>query len=71
LRLWIKVSWDKFSDIVWGVVMPLRHDSAEVDVEVTVHARSASGEIKPATLEQKVKETLNQIGAEILEDSRE
>jgi len=70
-RLRVKVPWDKLSDFVRGVVMPLRNDGADMEVEVLVKARSGSGVMKPSTLEQKVKETLSQIGAEILEDSRE
>lgn len=71
LRLRVKVPWDKLSDFVRGVVMPLRSDGADLDVEVNLEAHSPSAGIKPSTLDQKVKETLNQIGAKILEDSRE
>jgi hypothetical protein len=39
-----------------------------LEVEVYIQARSESGGIKPATLEHKVKETLRQIGAEIVEE---
>lgn len=66
-----KVAWDKLSDFVRGVVLPLRNDGADIQVEVLVQASSESRNIKPSTLEQKVKETLNQIGAQILEDSQE
>jgi hypothetical protein len=48
--------------------MPLHSDGAELDVEVLVQARSESGGIKPTTLEHKVKETLRQIGAEVVEE---
>jgi len=68
LRLRVKVPWDKLSDFVRGVILPLRNDGAKLDVEVLVQARSESGGIKPATLEHKVKETLRQIGAEIVEE---
>lgn len=53
------------------MILPLRSDGAELDVEVCIEARSASRGIHPSTLEQKVRETLGQIGARILEDSRE
>lgn len=46
-------------------------DGADMEVEVYLQARSESRGIKSSTLEQTVRETLNQIGAEILEDSRE
>lgn len=68
LRLRVKVPWDKLSDFVRGVIMPLHSDGAELDVEVLVQARSESGGIKPTTLEHKVKETLRQIGAEVVEE---
>jgi len=68
LMLRVKVPWDKFSDFVRGVIMPLQSDKAELDVEVLLHARSESGGIKPETLESKVKETLRQIGAEVVEE---
>jgi len=68
LRLRVKVSWDRLSDFVRGVIMPLHNDGAELEVEVFVQARSESGGIKPATREHKVKETLRQIGAEVVEE---
>jgi len=67
LMLRVKVPWDKFSDLVRGVIVPL-HYEAELEVEVLVQARSKSGGIKPETLESKVKETLSQIGAEVMEE---
>jgi hypothetical protein len=71
LRLRVRVPWDKLSDFVRGVILPLRNDGAELEVEVCVQAQSKSGSIKPATLEHKVKETLRQIGAETLEEFHE
>jgi hypothetical protein len=71
LTLRVRVPWDKLSDFVRGVIMPLRNDGAELQVEVLVQAQATSGSIKPATLEHKVKETLRQIHAEILEETYE
>ncbi len=71
LRLKVRVPWDKLSDFVRGVVMPLRSDGAEMEVEVSINATSDTGSIKSSTLEQKVKETLNQIGAKVVEEQRE
>lgn len=68
LMLRVKVPWDKFSDFVRGVILPLQSEKAELEVEVLVQARSKSGGIKPETLESKVKETLSQIGAEVVEE---
>lgn len=62
------IPWDKFSEFVRGVVMPLRQDGAELKVEVILEAR-AEGGIKQSTLEQKVRETLRQIGATIREET--
>lgn len=67
LHLRAKVPWDKLSDFLRGVVLPLRGDGADLEVEVTLNARCALGSIKTSTLEQKVTETLRQIGAEVLE----
>ena len=60
------IPWDKLSDFVRGVVMPLRQDRAELKVEVSLEAQSES-RIKPTTL-KTVKETLSQIGAEVVEE---
>jgi hypothetical protein len=68
LRLRAKVSWDKMSDFVRGVLIPLHNDGAKLDVEVLVEARTESGGIKQSTVEQTVKETLRQIHAQVLEE---
>lgn len=65
-----RIPWDKLSDFVRGVVNPLRQDGAELEVEVSLRATSQPGGFKKSTLEQKVRETLQQIGAKI-EDERE
>ena len=71
LHLRAKVPWDKLSDFLRGVVLPLRSDGADLEVEVTLDARCAPGSIRASTLEQKVNETLPQIGAEVLEERTE
>jgi hypothetical protein len=38
---------------------------------VFINATSDSSSIKASTVEQKVKETLNQIGAKVLDETRE
>ncbi len=65
----VKVPWDKFSDFVRGVVMPLHGESTELDIEVLLRARAQPGGFKKTTLEHKVKETLQQIGAKVLDES--
>jgi hypothetical protein len=62
-----RVAWDKLSDFVRGVVMPLRQD-ADLEIEVSLRARGRAGGIPKGTLERVVKETLQQIRAEILEE---
>jgi len=64
-----KIPWDKLSDFVRGVVIPLRNDGAELMVEVSLEARSQPGGFKKSTLDQKVRETLKQICAQILDES--
>jgi len=71
LHLRAKVPWDKLSDFVRGVVLPLHGDGADLQIEVTLQARCGPGSIKASTLEQKVNETLRQIGAEVLEEHTE
>jgi hypothetical protein len=66
LRLRVQVPWDKMADFVRGVLMPLRGDGADINVEVSMTAHSEEG-LRKATLDHKVKETLAQIGANILE----
>ncbi len=66
LRLRVQVPWDKMADFVRGVLMPLRGDGADINVEVCMTAHSEEG-LRKATLDHKVKETLAQIGANILD----
>lgn len=71
LHLRATLPWDKLADFVPGVVAPLHGDGADLEVEVTLKARCAQGSIRPSTLDQKVNETLRQIGAEVLEEGTE
>ncbi len=70
LVLRVRVPWDKMSDVLRGVLIPLHSDNATLEVELKIDARSSAG-IQKGTLEQKVGETLRQIGAEVLEERRE
>jgi len=60
-----QIPWDKMAHVVSGVIAPLNAE-AEVKIFLEIKATSSSG-INPTTLETKVKETLQQIGAEIEE----
>lgn len=66
----MRVPWGKMSDFMRGVLMPLREDNADLHLEITLEAQSPSG-IQRGTLEQKVYETLRQIGAEVLDERKE
>lgn len=68
IHLKVKVPWDKLADVVRGVILPLRSNQAELTVVLEIQAFSPEGTIQESTLEEKVKETLRQIGAEILEE---
>jgi hypothetical protein len=63
------VPWDKLSDMVRGVFAPLSREGASISLEVKIEAESKQG-IKRDTIDLKIKETLNQIGAKILEEKR-
>lgn len=64
-RLRVRVPWDKVSAVVGGVIGPLRQAGCEITVVFDLTAQSDSG-IRHDVLELKVKETLRQIGAEVL-----
>ena len=57
------VPWDKMAHIISGVIGPLKSE-AEIQVTLEITALSSDG-INTTTLETKVKETLQQIGADI------
>ncbi len=65
-----RVAWEKLSDFVRGVVMPLQQE-ADLEIEVSLRARGRGGGIRRGTLERVVRETLQQIRAEILEEKEE
>ncbi|MCX7856620.1 MAG: hypothetical protein N2513_01345, partial [Deltaproteobacteria bacterium] len=64
----VVIPWDRLSDFVRGVVMPLRQEGAQIRVRISLKAQSEMG-IKPTTLEHTVRETLRQIGAQVVEES--
>ncbi|MCS7239604.1 MAG: DUF499 domain-containing protein [Thermoguttaceae bacterium] len=67
-RLKVQLSWKKISDFLRGVLTPLHRDGAEIRIQILLEARSERG-IQPRTLDVAVRETLRQIGAEILEEN--
>ncbi|MFQ6016495.1 MAG: hypothetical protein ACE5NP_13755, partial [Anaerolineae bacterium] len=58
------VPWDKLSEFVSGVLLPLQSAGAEVALKVELTAQSQEP-IGPSVLDLKVRETLQQIGAEV------
>jgi hypothetical protein len=64
LTLKAKVPWDKLSDIIKGVIAPLKDKADSIDITIEIQAESKEGFDKN-TLEIKVKETLKQISAQI------
>ena len=64
------IPWDKLSDLFKGVLRPLDKEGAQISLEVKIDAQSEKG-IKKDTLDLKIKETLKQIGAKILEEQEE
>jgi hypothetical protein len=64
-----RVPWEKFSDLMRGVIMPLQSESEELTAEIHLRARSHAGGFRKTTLDQKVRETLRQINAQVYEDT--
>ena len=59
-----KVPWDKLSNIVSGVIRPLKDKGLPPEITIEIKGRSEEG-FDRDTLENKVRETLHQIGATI------
>ena len=66
LTLRAKIPWDRISSIVSGVIRPLKEKGLPPEITIEVKAESKEG-FDRTTLDSKVKETLQQIGAEIEE----
>jgi hypothetical protein len=59
-----KVPWDKLSNIVSGVIRPLKEKGLPPEITIEIKWKSEEG-FDRNTLDTKVKETLQQIGAKI------
>jgi hypothetical protein len=67
-----EIPWDKLSDLIRGVFMPLNREGAEISLKMKIEATSGKGKgISKDTLDSKVRETLRQIGAKITEEKVE
>ena len=62
-----EVPWDKLSDLIRGVFMPLNREGARILLRMKIEASSERG-ISKDTLDLKVRETLRQIGAKIIDE---
>lgn len=60
------VPWDKLSSIVTGVIRPLKTSGAEPEITIEIKAETPGG-FDRTTLDTKVKETLSQLGARIMQ----
>ena len=65
-----EIPWDKLSDLIRGVFMPLNREGAKISLKMKIEATSEKG-ISKDTLDSKVRETLRQIGAKIIEEKTE
>ena len=63
----VEIPWDRLSDLIRGVFMPLNREGANISLRMKIEAESEKG-IDKDTLDSKVKETLRQIGARIIEE---
>jgi hypothetical protein len=70
LKLTTQVPWDKLSDLMRGVFMPLNQEGAQIILELKIDAASGKG-IPKDTLDLKIRETLKQIGAKVIEENIE
>ena len=64
LEISAKVPWEKLSALISGVLSPLKEKDANIQLKINIKALTESG-FDRTTLDSRVKETLQQIGAEI------
>jgi len=60
------IPWDKLSSVVAGVIRPLKTSGAEPEITIEIKAETAAG-FDRTTLDSKVKETLSQLGAKVMQ----
>lgn len=66
-----RVPWERLSDFLRGVLMPLQRAGAKLTLEIRLEARAEQGPFPRSVLEGTVRETLRQIGAQVLEEREE
>ncbi|MFN3180318.1 MAG: DUF499 domain-containing protein, partial [Thermus sp.] len=57
----VRLPWNRLSDFLRGVLMPLQREGAEIELQIELRARSREG-IPRATLDKQIRETLYQLG---------
>ena len=60
------IPWDKLSSIINGVIKPLKTPGAEPEITIEIKAEAPGG-FDRTTLDSKVKETLSQLGAKVIQ----
>lgn len=71
LRLRVELRWDQVSSFFQYVVLPLQRDNADIRLEVLLEAKATEGLIRKSTLEQKVYESLSQLGVNVIHKEEE
>ena len=66
ITLRAKIPWDKLSSVIGGVIRPLKDKGFPPEITIEIKAET-DGKFDRNTLDTKVKETLQQIGAVIVE----
>jgi len=64
LEISTKVPWEKLSALIGGVLSPLKEKDANIQLKINIKALTETG-FDRTTLDSRIKETLQQIGAEI------
>ncbi|ADQ40239.1 ATPase [Caldicellulosiruptor acetigenus I77R1B] len=68
IKIKAEVPWDKFSDIIGGVIRPLKSSVTDCNLKIVIELSASTTEgFDRTTIDTKVIETLRQIGAEIIE----
>jgi len=61
-HLRLRVPIEQYADILRGVIMPLRHQTDDLQVEMVIHANAGESGFDEAQLNRTVRETLKQLG---------
>lgn len=70
LKIKAYIPWERLSDLIRGVIIPLKDADSKIDLELDIEAKSERG-IDKNIIQLKIKETLSQINAQIKEFKEE